>query len=314
MKKEPSQTQNRICYDTSPAQGIQSEQSFNIKPFSALNLIDDYMFDIATMDIETCRSIIELSLNIQIREIRWKEGQKVLHNLPGKRGIRLDFYVEDMDGTIYNVEMQRRTHPALGKRTRFYSALMDTPLLEKGEKGFDRLPKTFLIFICGFDFFDAGKYRYTFRQTCEEVPDLLLGDERQIIFLNTKGKNKEEVEPQLVEFLGFVQNSSGQNIQETTDPRIINMYHHLETLKQRADMEADYMTAEERDRQIREEGVEIGFVAGQENERTKLLTAMISDKLRSGISPKAIAAELAPYFEMDTTAMLARIAQIQNSL
>ena len=74
------------------------------------------------------------------------------------------------------------------------------------------------------------------------------------------------------------------------------------------------MTAEERDRQIREEGVEIGFVAGQENERTKLLTAMISDKLRSGISPKAIAAELAPYFEMDTTAMLARITQIQNSL
>ena len=306
MKKEPLQIQNHICYDTSPAQDIQTEQSFSIKPFSDLNLIDDYMFDIATMDIETCRSIIELSLNIRIREIRWKEGQKVLHNLPGKRGIRLDFYVEGMDGTIYNVEMQRRTQPSLGKRTRFYSALMDAPLLEKGEKGFDRLPKTFLIFICGFDFFGAGKYRYTFRQTCEEVPNLLLGDERQIIFLNTKGKNKEEVEPQLVEFLGFVQNSSGENIQETTDPRIINMYHHLETLKQRADMEADYMTAEERDRQIREEGIEIG--------QTRLLTAMISDKLRSGISPEAIAAELAPYFEMDTTAMLARIAQIQASL
>lgn len=83
------------------------------------------MFDIATMDLEICRSIIELSLNIRIREIRWKEGQKVLHNLPGKRGVRLDFYVEDMEGTIYNVEMQRRSHPALGKRTRFYSALMD---------------------------------------------------------------------------------------------------------------------------------------------------------------------------------------------
>ena len=67
-------------------------------------------------------------------------------------------------------------------------------LLEKGEKGFDRLPKTFLIFICGFDLFGTGKYRYTFQQTCTEVPDLILGDERQIIFLNTKGKNKEEVQ------------------------------------------------------------------------------------------------------------------------
>ncbi len=81
------------------------------------------------------------------------------------------------------------------------------------------------------------------------------------------------------------------------------MYHHLETLKQRADMEADYMTTEERDRQIREEG--------REEERSKLLTALISGKLNSGISPHAIAAELAPCFEMEEDVLLARIAEIQ---
>ncbi|MFQ6843658.1 MAG: Rpn family recombination-promoting nuclease/putative transposase [Lachnospiraceae bacterium] len=294
-----------IYHDKSPSPGTQPEKATSdIKPFSELNLIDDYMFDIATMDLEICRSIIELSLNIRIREIRWKEGQKVLHNLPGKRGVRLDFYVEDMEGTIYNVEMQRRSHPALGKRTRFYSALMDAPLLKQVDKGFDRLPRTFLIFICGFDLFDAGKYRYTFQQTCTEIQNLILGDERQIIFLNTKGKNKKEVEPQLVQFLDFIQNSSGDHIQATTDPRIVNMYHHLETLKQRADMEADYMTTEERDRQIREEG--------REEERLKLLTALISSKLNSGISPHAIAAELAPCFEMEEDALLTRIAEIQT--
>lgn len=304
-KEQFYKTQQQIYHDKSPSPGTQPEKATSdIKPFSELNLIDDYMFDIATMDLEICRSIIELSLNIRIREIRWKEGQKVLHNLPGKRGVRLDFYVEDMEGTIYNVEMQRRSHPALGKRTRFYSALMDAPLLKQGEKGFDRLPRTFLIFICGFDLFDAGKYRYTFQQTCTEIPNLILGDERQIIFLNTKGKNKKEVEPQLVQFLDFIQNSSGDHIQATTDPRIVNMYHHLETLKQRADMEADYMTTEERDRQIREEG--------REEERLKLLTALISSKLNSGISPHAIAAELAPCFEMEEDALLIRIAEIQT--
>lgn len=304
-KEQFYKTQQQIYHDKSPSPGTQPEKATSdIKPFSELNLIDDYMFDIATMDLEICRSIIELSLNIRIREIRWKEGQKVLHNLPGKRGVRLDFYVEDMEGTIYNVEMQRRSHPALGKRTRFYSALMDAPLLKQGEKGFDRLPRTFLIFICGFDLFDAGKYRYTFQQTCTEIPNLILGDERQIIFLNTKGKNKKEVEPQLVQFLDFIQNSSGDHIQATTDPRIVNMYHHLETLKQRADMEADYMTTEERDRQIREEG--------WEEERLKLLTALISSKLNSGISPHAIAAELAPCFEMEEDALLTRIAEIQT--
>ena len=32
-----------------------------IKPLRELNLIDDYMFDVATMDLETCKAIIELS-------------------------------------------------------------------------------------------------------------------------------------------------------------------------------------------------------------------------------------------------------------
>ena len=50
-----------------------------IKPLRELNLIDDYMFDVATMDLETCKAIIELSLNIRIQEIEWKEGQKVVH-------------------------------------------------------------------------------------------------------------------------------------------------------------------------------------------------------------------------------------------
>ena len=93
-KEQFYKTQQQIYHDKSPSPGTQPEKATSdIKPFSGLNRIDDYMFDIATMDLEICRSIIELSLNIRIREIRWKEGQKVLHNLPGKRGVRLDFYV-----------------------------------------------------------------------------------------------------------------------------------------------------------------------------------------------------------------------------
>lgn len=164
-KEQFYKTQQQIYHDKSPSPGTQPEKATSdIKPFSELNLIDDYMFDIATMDLEICRSIIELSLNIRIREIRWKEGQKVLHNLPGKRGVRLDFYVEDMKGTIYNVEMQRRSHPALGKRTRFYSALMDAPLLKQGEKGFDRLPRTSSHSLFSFSILSRTVPAITFRR------------------------------------------------------------------------------------------------------------------------------------------------------
>ena len=53
-----------------------------LAPLQKLNLMDDFLFDAATGDLETCRIIIELSLGIRIRNIAWKEGQKVIRNLP----------------------------------------------------------------------------------------------------------------------------------------------------------------------------------------------------------------------------------------
>lgn len=235
-----------------------------IKPFQELNLMDDYMFDLATLDIETCKDIVELSLHIRIREIRWKEGQKVIHNLPGKRGIRLDFYVEDIDGVIFNVEMQIKNVGNLPKRTRFYRALIDSPLLKSGEKEFDHLPPTYIIFICGFDAFGYGKYRYTFQSMCREEPGLTLGDECTTVFLNTRGTNKEEVEPELIDFLHFVEKSTKDVAESSEDERIHNMYKRIESLKKTVEMEMDYMTAEEWRRILEEEAIQRGMEAGME--------------------------------------------------
>ncbi len=58
-------------------------------PLKDMKLMDDFLFDVATVDLETCKIIIELSLGITLTKIAWKEGQKVVHNLPGKRGIRM---------------------------------------------------------------------------------------------------------------------------------------------------------------------------------------------------------------------------------
>lgn len=124
-----------------------------ITPLKELNLIDDFLFDVSTEDLEVCRIILELSLGFKIKSIRWKEGQKVVHNLPGKRGIRMDFCVEDEDGNIFDVEMQKRNEGNLPKRTRFYQALVDAPLLKSGEKGFDNLNPLYIVVICNFDLF-----------------------------------------------------------------------------------------------------------------------------------------------------------------
>ena len=49
-----------------------------------------------------------------------------------------------------------------------------------------------------------GKYRYTFRQQCQEEPEALLDDGSMTIFLNTRGENPSEVSPELVKFLMYV--------------------------------------------------------------------------------------------------------------
>lgn len=78
------------------------------KSLKDLNLCDDFLFDVVTEDMQSCKDILELILGRELKAIYNKEGQKVIHNPPGKRGICLDFFVEDMDGSIFDVEMQIR--------------------------------------------------------------------------------------------------------------------------------------------------------------------------------------------------------------
>lgn len=224
--------------------------------------MDDFLFDAATVDLETCKIIIELSLGITIRNIVWKEGQKVIHNLPGSRGIRLDFYVEDDQGQVFDVEMQKRNEGNIPKRTRFYQALIDAPMLKSGERGFDGLKPAYIVVICGFDLFGYGLYRYTFDNRCKEVPDLVMGDECQKIILNTKGKNDHEVEKALVDFLHYVEKSSDENVPEDCDERLKHLHKKIHQIKMSEEIGVSYMKMEERDRLIRDEGLRRGRAEG----------------------------------------------------
>lgn len=244
-----------------------NETQFNMqteyKPLSEQNLADDFLFDVVTVDLETCKDIIEIALNKQIKEICWKKGQKTIRNLPGKRGIRMDFYVEDMDGNIFDVEMQKRNEGNIPKRTRFYQGLIDAPLLKSGERGFDKLNPSYIIVICCFDLFKKGLYKYTFENICLEQKDLSLGDGVTKIFLNTKGKNDEEVPKVLVDFLHYVEKSRADMLDENSDERLKRLHKKINYIKNDEQMEVSYMKMEERDRLIRESGEERGRKLGQ---------------------------------------------------
>lgn len=238
-------------------------QAKESKTLQELNLTDDFLFDVATEELENCKAIIELTTGLRLKSLKWKSGQKVIHNLPGKRGVRLDFIAESEDGRIFDVEMQNRNEGNIPKRTRFYQALIDAPILKSGERGFDKMNPLCIIIICNYDPYGKKKYCYTFDNQCKEVPGLRLGDEVTKLLLSTKGENKEEVSKELVDFLHYVTESNENGLPDECDERLKRLHESIREIKASADMEVEYMKMEERERIIRDEGKQIGIINGK---------------------------------------------------
>ena len=260
-------------------------QAKESKTLQELNLTDDFLFDVATEELENCKAIIELTTGLRLKSLKWKSGQKVIHNLPGKRGVRLDFIAESEDGRIFDVEMQNRNEGNIPKRTRFYQALIDAPVLKSGERGFDKMNPLYIIIICNYDPYGKKKYCYTFDNQCKEVPGLRLGDEVTKLLLSTKGENKEEVSKELVDFLHYVTESNENGLPDECDERLKRLHESIREIKASADMEVEYMKMEERERIIRDEGKQIGIING----KIESVLELLEDK---GEVPEKVKAEI----------------------
>ena len=264
-------------------------QAKESKTLQELNLTDDFLFDVTTEELENCKAIIELTTGLRLKSLKWKSGQKVIHNLPGKRGVRLDFIAESEDGRIFDVEMQNRNEGNIPKRTRFYQALIDAPILKSGERGFDKMNPLYIIIICNYDPYGKKKYCYTFDNQCKEVPGLRLGDEVTKLLLSTKGENEEEVPKELVDFLHYVTESNENGLPDECDERLKRLHESIREIKASADMEVEYMKMEERERIIRDEGVEFGKQIGIINGKIEDILELLEDK---GEVPEKVKAEI----------------------
>lgn len=121
-----------------------------------------------------------------------------------------------------------------------YQSYIDVNLLEPGERDFRKLNDVYVIFIAPFDLFGQEKYMYTFRMTCDEVPGLELKDGGVRIFLNTHGKNDDEVSSELSEFLHFVEHPSKDN-GNFQNPRVQKLADQIENIKSNQEVGVKYM-------------------------------------------------------------------------
>ena len=230
------------------------------KKLQDLTIKDAFMFAAVMSDEEQCRHLLKLVLEMPILEVNVITEKSISYH-PEYHGVRLDVWAEEA-GTKrrFCVEMQVKTEKALAKRSRYYHAQMDTDVLLTGET-YDKLPDTYVIFICDFAPFAKRLYRYTVSNRIQETGEML-NDGSHTIILSTKGENETEVPEELVNFLKYVGQETDET--ETDDDYIKKLQEQIKRIKQNRDWEGKYMLLEEMMRDERMEGVQEGMQKGQE--------------------------------------------------
>lgn len=236
------------------------------KQFQDLHLKDAFLFGAVMEDAEICRMTLQVLLSRKVDKVTVHVEHTLLYH-PASRGIRLDVYAVDESGTNYNVEMQNRNYGNLPWRSRYHQAGMDMTTLSQG-MDFKELKPSYVIFICTFDPFGEGLYRYTFESRCREK-DIRLGDEAVRIFLNTKGRNANEVPAELVHFLQYVEESTPECAEVLQDVTVDRLQERITDLKRSRSWEVRYMSMEEWLMEWAEEEVEEGRQKGLREGRQK---------------------------------------------
>ncbi len=84
--------------------------------------------------MDLCRQLLELILRVKIKKVELADKEKILDITPDGKSVRLDIYVQDSKGTVYNIEMQVAVKRNLPKCLRYYQGMIDLNSIEKGAR------------------------------------------------------------------------------------------------------------------------------------------------------------------------------------
>ncbi len=257
-----------------------------------LTLLDRFLFSETIEDPRNLQIILEIILGKEVLLKYLPQPEKEQKKSPLYRYIRVDVWSEDIYNTVYDVEVQKKDTRNLPRRSRFYQSLMDGRLLKPGESDFNQLKDICLIIIAPFDIFGYEKYQYTFEMRCREVPQLAMEDGATRIFLNTHGKNPEDVSPELVELLYYMEHSNQRTSVSYQSSRVRELQGNVNTIVENEEMGVRFMQAWEELLLERQEGREEGLQLGRKEGLQLQLQNQIKKKLLKGQSVEQIAEAL----------------------
>ena len=127
-----------------------------------LNPIDDIIFRKMAENREFCEEILRTFLQDYHLKVLNNKSQYAITSIE-RRSVILDAYCELRDGRRVNIEVQNADNVNHQKRVRYYSSVLTTSLMKKGES-FDNVPEVCMIYICNFDIFKENKSSYLIKR------------------------------------------------------------------------------------------------------------------------------------------------------
>lgn len=240
-----------------------------------LNLSDFALFLSVMKNKRAYECVLSIILEEPELELEEVKVEQVILNKNGKRAIRLDAWAKDKGDRLFDMEMQNDSKSDnIPKRSRYYQALMDTPLLKSGkDTKYRELPSSVIIFITQEDIWGRDLACYTFKEQCEEIQGLYLEDGTTKIFLNMASKNGSQ---ELISLLQYMRESNLDNPGiSLKDARIVELDGIVREVKESEEWEEVRMNimeiAMEKGMQFGiEQGLEQGIEQGIEQERERL--------------------------------------------
>ena len=152
-----------------------------------VDFTNSWMFGRVMTDESICRDVIRAVLGIEAVRIDYLNAEQVLDPAPESHGVRMDVYARERGSgeRVYDLEMQAQREPLLGQRFRYYQAVLDVRELPAGDD-YDRLPESFVVFLCSQDPFGYDLPVYHLERRCDEVPELRLGNASHWLALNAR--------------------------------------------------------------------------------------------------------------------------------
>ena len=255
-------------------------KQYTITPLSELPLKSDFMFGQVMRSDEICRLFLEALLGIDIQRIEFLDRQKEMSDSYEYHGIRLDIYLKDEKGTVFNVEIQAERKDDLPRRVRFYQSGIDRNELPKGAD-FASLSESYIIFVCDFDYFHIGKAvgeRIAFLKDTN-VP---YADGSHVYFLNSRYTEANASKP-ILEFLDLIRTNDLEQPYETPLGQMAR--ERIQEVRSDKKLEVSYMTYAQKMVDERR----VGYMDGLEDGRAEGMEKGMEKGVEKGFKDTIIA-------------------------